>query len=279
MLVNSSTQHAHVVTENIDAYMKDIKRFGRIDHKREAELSEVIHHGSATERDKAMEELICSNLRLVVKIAHDFKRYGVTFADLVAEGNCGLMTAARKFDPAKGARFSCYAAWWIKQNMRQAVANQTRTVRVPGGTAQKTIQLSKLSTAFVNENGREPTTEELCEMMSCSEKTLQTIQMASIQIYSIDEQVQDGESTTFEDMLADTPEVKNTYGEERLTALRGLLPKLTDKEQLIITFSYGIGCAKQPDLVICQEVGMPLTELNHRRLCILAKLRDGLLAA
>lgn len=266
----------HIVTENINAYMRDIKQYPRIDNKREAELAYIIHNGTQAEQDAAVEELVCSNLRLVVKIAHDFKAFGVTFADLVAEGNCGLMTAARKFEPSKGSRFSCYAAWWIKQNMRLAVASQTRTVRVPCGAAQKALKTKKLIQAFINEHGREPSSEELCELLGCNERTLQTIKDASLQMYSIDEAVQDGDSTTFEEMLADTPEVKNTYREEQIAALRALLPNLTDRERLIVTYTFGVDGKTKPDNIICQETGLPMTEMMRRRICVLSKLRAWL---
>ena len=132
-------------TENITSYMRDIKQIPLINRDKEAELSAMIHSDDDMQVLAARNELVCSNLRLVVKIAHDFKQYRLPFDDLVAEGNIGLIRAAEKFDPGKGAKFSCYAAWWIKQAMRKAIANQTRTIRVPGQCAQKPVSYTHLT--------------------------------------------------------------------------------------------------------------------------------------
>ena len=269
-----------MITENITAYMRDIKQYPRIDHKREAELSLAIHTGTAEECQQAMDELICCNLRLVVKIAHDFKRFGVTFADLVAEGNCGLITAARKFDPSKGARFSCYAAWWIKQNMRQAVANQTRTVRIPGGAAQKVLKAQKLATAFVNKFNREPTDQELADMLGCTLRALQTIKEASIKLYSVDDALKEDGDTTFNDMLADMDSEEDAKAKryDSIQNLKTLLTGLRDRERFIIQASFGIDMPQQPDNIICQETGMPVQALTRKRRRLLSQLHDGMIS-
>lgn len=266
-----------IVTDNITAYMNQIEAIPRITVQRENELADLIHNGTEAQRDAAREELICANLRLVVKIAHDFKRFGMSFSDIVAEGNCGLMQAADKFNPSKGAKFSCYAAWWIKQAIRKAIANTTRTVRIPGGAAQKVIKMEKCRTQFIAQYDREPTDEELAELVGCSVKTLEGLRIADICMYSMDETLKDGSNTTFGDIIheeTDEESVKKEADAQVVDHVRQLLRHFSDREQWIINHLYGLHGVVLSENVIAQETGLPVSQLREKHLGVIQQLKQ-----
>lgn len=271
-----------IITEDISIYMRDIEAYPRISVKRETELAYFIQHGTEQERRAAREELICSNLRLVVKIAHDFKRYKLGFADLVAEGNKGLLQAADRFDASKNVKFSCYAAWWIKQCMRKAIANDTRVIRVPSGSGQKLYKVQKASAEYYSANGIYPSKEELSAMTGMTIKTLDNLDAADIQMYSLDDMVKEDSHTTFGDMLANTIDdgaIKAAYVSHQMTLVFDSLKLLSDKERFIIERSFGIEGNVIPDEELCLEVGMPIAALQERRASILSMLKDRIEAA
>jgi len=264
-------------TENIDAYMSDIEAFKRITVEQENELADRIHNGTEWERTEARNTLICANLKLVVKIAHDFKHCGLPFNDLVSEGNLGLMTAADKFDPAKGAKFSCYAAWWIKQSMRKALSNQSRTVRVPGGSAQKAMRVDKLRQSFLSEIGREPTLDELSAVTGYSLKKLQGLRAADVNVCSLADTVNTDSDTTFGDMLQDKTDEEHVAVadfNDALVEVRNALDDCTDMERWIIENSYGLNGNVLTEDTVCQETGISSDELHSRLRKLFRKLKD-----
>ena len=138
-------------------YMKEIAKTPLLTIDEELELAEKIKDGDEAARD----HMIRANLRLVVKIAKDYSNYGLPIADLISEGNIGLMKAVEKYDPEKGGKLSTYAAWWIKQSIKRALSNQSKTVRLPVHMVDKIARLRKISMALTEELGREPSDEEL----------------------------------------------------------------------------------------------------------------------
>lgn len=271
-----------ILTEDISIYMRDIEAYPRISVKRETELAYCIKHGTDKERIAARNELICSNLRLVVKIAHDFKRYKLGFADLVAEGNKGLLQAADRFDASKNVKFSCYAAWWIKQCMRKAIANDTRVIRIPSGSGQKLYKLQKLIAEYHSATGMYPTKEELAEISGMTIKTLNNLEGADIQMYSLDDLVKDDSNTTFGDMLANTIDdeaIHNSYVDNSMSVVMEHLGELSDKNRFIIERSFGIHGDQLSDVELSQEVGLTISGLHDRRKLILTMLKQRLIAA
>ena len=138
-------------------YMNEIAKTPLLTIEEELELAEKIKDGDGTARD----HMIRANLRLVVKIAKDYSNYGLPIADLISEGNIGLMKAVEKYDPEKGGKLSTYAAWWIKQSIKRALSNQSKTVRLPVHMVDKIARLRKISISLTEELGREPSDEEL----------------------------------------------------------------------------------------------------------------------
>ena len=265
-------QHT-AVTEDISRYMEDIKQYKLISREREIELSFKIHNGTPEERDAAREELICANLKLTVKIAHDFKKYGVSFADLVGEGNIGLMTAADRFEAGHGAKFSCFASWWIRQSMRKAILCQSRTIRIPNCAAQMAAKLSKLKQEYLNEQGRMPSLKESSEALGISEERVESLSRTELTVCSINEKVNQDDDTTYEEIVAGETTEEQDKAEEKdhaLAAVKKLLKTaFSDMDRYIIDKTFGLWGKILPASAISQETGIPEDELASRikRIC------------
>src|SRR3982750_759377 len=145
----------------IKIYLREIGQVPLLTPEQEIELAAKIKKGDA----KARELMIKANLRLVVKIARDYENYGMPLLDLINEGNIGLMKAVERFAPAKGAKFSTYGAWWIKQSIKRALANQSKTIRLPVHVVDKIAKMRRLAMKLQEELGREPTDDELADEM------------------------------------------------------------------------------------------------------------------
>ena len=152
---------------------------------------------------KARAWMIKANLRLVVKIAHDYSNLGLPLLDLISEGNIGLMKAVERFDPAKGGKLSTYGAWWIKQSIKRALANQSKTIRLPVHLIDKIYKLYRASLTMSEELGREPTDEELSEEIGISSAKLSQLKTVSIRPASLDAPISDDDSTAFGEIVGD----------------------------------------------------------------------------
>ena len=229
--------------DTMKVYMGEIGQIGLVSKTQEAELAEAIHCGDEECHDEARSTLIKANLRLVVKIAHDFKGLGLPLLDLISEGNIGLMRAVEKFDPVKGAKFSSYAAWWIKQSMRRALANQSRTIRIPVQSAGKINKIKSVRMKLTEELGREPTDSEIAEHLDFSERTVAGLRLADLRTFSLHDPIQQGEEGEFQDIIPDrramTPD--QILGDvESVKRLLTLLDELEDRERLILKMRFGL---------------------------------------
>src|SRR5437868_3092610 len=148
----------------LDRYLKEIGRISLLTPEEEVELAKKIKKGDAEARD----QMINGNLRLVVTIAHDYANLGLPLLDLISEGNIGLTKAVERFNPAKKAKLSTYAAWWIKQAIKRALANQSKTIRLPVHLVDKIAKVRRVSIRMSDELGREPTNDELGEELGIS---------------------------------------------------------------------------------------------------------------
>lgn len=241
-------------------------------------MADLIMHGSPEEARQAREQLACANLRLVVKIAHDFKHFGLGFADLVQEGNLGLMIAVDKFDPSKGAKFSCYAAWWIKQSMRKALVWQSRTIRIPGGSAQRLIHVDKARARLAMEFGREPTAEEVAEATGFSVQQIENLDHAVTEVLSMDTQVSDDSTTTFDQMLSESLEDNSEDKRKAVDAVDAVLDKLSQLDRAIVSRLFGMdGDAVEPKQV-AQETGLSVEAIQARLEKALSFMREELVA-
>ena len=241
--------------DSIKSYMKSISSIPLVKRADEAELAKLIEAGS----DEAREKMIVGNLRLVVKIAHDFKSLGVPLSDLIAEGNIGLMKAVEKFRPDKGAKFSSYGAWWIKQSMRRAIADQSRVIRIPIQSAVKIKKIQKASLELAERLGRIPTEKEIADELEISEKTVQTLKgSANSNVVSLNAFFQVGEEGSLSDILPDlssyTPEESLDEQEIRTYIRKVIDTKLKERERLILKLRYGIGGGQPKTLEEVSEI-------------------------
>ena len=227
--------------DSLKTYMENISRYPLISVEDEVRLAEMIHSPDQEQKKQAAQTLIQSNLRLVVKIAHDFKGIGLPLMDLISEGNIGLMRSVYKFDPALGAKFSSYAAWWIKQSMHRALSNQTRTIRIPVQTGAKIRKIRLTREKMTAELGREPLDTELAEELHYSKRTVNMLRHAESSTFSLNDPIKSGENDTFEELIADpnakSPE-KQVSDADSLQRLREAMSLLDDREREVITLRF-----------------------------------------
>src|SRR5277367_3950030 len=160
----------------IKIYLREIGQTPLLTREEEVKLARRIKKGDQAAR----QQMIKANLRLVVKIAHDYASYGLPLLDLISEGNIGLMKAVERFDPKKGGKLSTYAAWWIKQSMKRALANQSKTIRLPVHLVDKISRMRKTIAKLTDEFGREPSTEEVAAEMQIPTNKVALLKIVSV---------------------------------------------------------------------------------------------------
>src|SRR3989440_6691186 len=183
----------------LNRYLREIGRVPLLTSQQEIELAKKIKNGDA----EARERMINSNLRLVVTIAHDYANLGLPLLDLISEGNIGLTKAVERFDPAKGAKLSTYAAWWIKQSIKRALGNQAKTIRLPVHLVDKVAKAHRVSLQMSDELGREPTDDELGEELGIAEEKVTRLRSLGVRPASLDAAIGDDDSTEFSEMIGD----------------------------------------------------------------------------
>jgi RNA polymerase primary sigma factor len=235
----------------IKLYLREIGQVKLLTPEEEIELAAKIKKGDK----KAREQMIKANLRLVVKIARDYEGIGLPLLDLISEGNIGLMKAVERFDPAKGGKLSTYGSWWIKQSIKRALANQSKTIRLPVHLVDKISKMRRTATQLQEELGREPTDEELGEELGISPARIAQMRMAAIRPASLDAPIGDEDSNNFaevvEDESADTP--YEQLEEKTLTRmLQEMVKTLDPREATILRARFGLDGGSQRTL---EEVG------------------------
>jgi RNA polymerase primary sigma factor len=236
----------------IKQYLTEIGKIALLTPAEEVALAKRIKRGDRAARN----HMIQANLRLVVKIAHDYKDFGLPLLDLISEGNIGLIKAVERFDPAKGGKLSTYAAWWIKQSIKRALANQSKTIRLPVHLVDKISRMRKTATALTEEFGREPTDEEIAIEMQIPVNKIAHMKSVSVRPASLDAPINDEEGgTPFSEIVGDenaaspyeTLREKNIQGD-----LRALLDGLDEREANIIKMRFGLDAHNEMTL---EEVG------------------------
>ena len=273
-----AAKHGSVVkNDTMKVYMHDIGQISLVSKDQEVSLAAQIHGKNHDSHEEARATLIEANLRLVVKIAHDFKGLGLPLLDLISEGNIGLMRAVEKFDPSKGAKFSSYAAWWIKQSMRRALANQARVIRIPVQSAGKINKIKSVKIRLAEQLGREPTDDEIAEHIGFSERTVTGLRLADLRTFSLHDPIQQGEDGEFQDIIPDqgaiTPD-RILGDEESVHRLLSMLSELDDRERLILQLRFGLD-GKRPKTLeeVSQEIRRTRERVRQIQNQALAKLR------
>ncbi len=224
----------------IKLYLNEIAKTPLLTVQEEIELAARIKKGD----EEAEQHMIKANLRLVVKIARDYDNLGLPLLDLIDEGNMGLMKAVTRFDPAKGGKLSTYGSWWIKQSIKRALANQSKTIRLPVHLVDKISKMRRVAMHMQEELGREPTDEELAEEMHMTAARVVQLRTAAIRPASLDAPVGDtADSDTLSDLVEDghahTP-YEDLEEKTVNSMLRQLLDTLSHREAEILKFRFGL---------------------------------------
>jgi len=208
--------------------------------------------------------MIKANLRLVVKIAKDYSNFGLPLVDLISEGNIGLMKAVERYDPDRGSKLSTYAAWWIKQGIKRALSNQSKTVRLPVHVIERTARMRRVSTILTEELGREPTTEELAEELGLPYKKVAFLKQVSMRTTSLDAPVSDRNESTYAETIGDENAVHpldHLENKNLHDGLSDLLDLLDERESKIIDARFGLSDSAPMTL---EEIGRDLGVTRER---------------
>ncbi len=262
-----------VVDNSIKIYMREMGQFSMLSADEEIKLANRIAEGDQS----AKNELVEANLRLVVSLARHYQGCGLSYQDLIQEGNIGLIKAAEKFDVSKGFRFSTYASWWIKQALSRAIADQSRTIRIPVHMTENINKFKKIERELLNQLNREPKIKEIADAMGISEKQAKEIQSYIVEPTSLDIQVGDDDDTTIGSFIEDThfvnPEsayIKESNGD----VVNAVLDTLSDREANILRLRFGIGGKKAMTLEeVGKEYGLTRERIRQIEAKALRKLR------
>lgn len=262
-----------VVDNSIKIYMREMGQFSMLSAEEEIELANRIAEGDQSAKNKLVE----ANLRLVVSLVRHYQGCGLSYQDLIQEGNIGLIKAAEKFDVSKGFRFSTYASWWIKQALSRAIADQSRTIRIPVHMTENINKFKKTERELLSQLNREPKIKEIADAMGISEKQAKEIQSYIVEPTSLDIQVGDDDDTTIGSFIEDThfvnPEsayIKESNGD----VVNAVLDTLSDREANILRLRFGIGGKKAMTLEeVGKEYGLTRERIRQIEAKALRKLR------
>ena len=261
---------------NIGLYLREISQVPLLTPQEEVKLAGQIKRGNR----KAREKMIKANLRLVVKIAHDFGNYGLPLLDLVSEGNIGLMKAVERFDPKKGGKLSTYASWWIKQSIKRALANQSKTIRLPVHLVDKIGKIRRVAAQMTEELGREPSNEELADELGLPVAKVAHLKTVAVRPASLDAKINADDDTAFGDLVSDE------RAEDPFEALRDkdlrdevgdLLDVLDPRERRIIAYRFGLAGGRERTLEeVGRKFGVTRERIRQLQNIALLKMRKAL---
>jgi RNA polymerase primary sigma factor len=260
----------------LNRYVREIGRIPLLTPQQEIDLAGKIKKGDAAARER----MINSNLRLVVTIAHDYANLGLPLLDLISEGNIGLTKAVERFDPAKGAKLSTYAAWWIKQSIKRALANQSKTIRIPVHMGAKLAKVRRVSLQMSDELGREPTDDELAEEIGITSEKVARLRSVGIRPASLNAPIGDDDSTEFAETVGDE-EAQTPFellrDKNLLHEMDGLLDVLDAREKKIISQRFGLDGGTPKTLEdVGKDFGITRERIRQLQNIALTKLRRAL---
>ena len=236
--------------ESLERYLQEIGREELLSSEEEVELAQRIRKGD----HKALDRLTKANLRFVVSVAKQYQNQGLSLSDLINEGNLGLMRAAEKFDETRGFKFISYAVWWIRQSILQAIAEQSRIVRLPLNQVSSVNRISRIQSRFEQENGRRPSVDEISEHIDLPKEKIDDAINVSARHVSVDAPFGEGEDASLLDVLPNdnSPMADRELVAESLKAeIRNALNMLNERERGILEAFYGID---QPEMTL-EEIG------------------------
>lgn len=259
---------------SLDKYLQEIGREDLITVEEEVELAQRIKKGD----QEALEKLTKANLRFVVSVAKQYQNQGLTLPDLINEGNLGLIKAAEKFDETRGFKFISYAVWWIRQSILQALAEQSRIVRLPLNQVGSLNKINKAFAKFEQENERPPSPEELAEVLDLpKEKVADTLRVSGRHV-SVDAPFAEGEDNSLLDVLinADSPNADRSLINESLsTEVDRALSTLTERERDIVKYFFGIGTSEMTLEEIGEKFGLTRERVRQIKEKAIRRLRHS----
>ncbi len=257
---------------SLDKYLQEIGREELISVEEEVELAQRIKKGDQS----ALEKLTRANLRFVVSVAKQYQNQGLSLPDLINEGNLGLIKAAEKFDETRGFKFISYAVWWIRQSILQALAEQSRIVRLPLNQVGSLNKINKAYSKFEQENERKPSPEELADQLELpADKVADTLRVSGRHI-SVDAPFVEGEDNSLLDVLvnSDSPNADRSLINESLSReIERSLATLTERESDIIKLFFGIGCQEMTLEEIGERFGLTRERVRQIKEKAIRRLR------
>ena len=258
----------------LDRYLTEIGREDLLSLDDEIELSQRIRKGDR----EALDRLVRANLRFVVSVAKQYQNQGLPLPDLITEGNIGLIKAAEKFDETRGFKFISYAVWWIRQTILQALAEQSRIVRLPLNQVSAVSRMKKVIQQFEQENERKPSAQELSELTDVAEDKIYDALRSDGRHVSVDAPFQEGEDNSLLDVMTnpDMPSTDNRMMDESLTLeIDRVLSSLKDREEAVIRMSFGIGEREMTLDEIGDKLGVTRERVRQIKEKAIKQLRDS----
>lgn len=241
-------------------YLQEIGKTALLKPEEEIELASRIRKGD----EAARKHMITANLRLVVKIAHDYNHFGLPLLDLISEGNIGLIKAVERFDPSKGGKLSTYASWWIKQSIKRALANQSKTIRLPVHLVDRISRMRRTATELQEELGREATDEEIAYVMGMPVNKIAHLKQVSVRPASLDAPVGEDDGTGLGDLIGDENAInpyENLRSKTLFSDINDIVDSLDPREADIIRARFGLDGERPRTL---EEVGQQFKITRER---------------
>ncbi len=260
--------------KSVERYLNDISKYDVLTPEQEAELFTRYQSGDQA----ALEKILAHNLRFVVSVAKQYQHMGLSFNDLINEGNIGLITAAKRFDISRGFKFISYAVWWIRQRILQALNEKSRKIRLPLSRQSSLTKIRRCQEKLLQELNRPPSYEEIAREMEFDAAYVEEILRSAQYSKSLDAPLQEGEDADFkyfmEDETIEKPDEQLTGSDSLKIEVRALLHKLSHREQTILTMSFGLDRKYSMGLEeIGEYLGISKERVRQIRLRAMRKLR------
>ena len=270
-ITNSITSRG---SQSLEDYLNDISKQPLLTAEEEVKLAQRIHNDDR----EALERLVCANLRFVVSVAKQYQNQGLTLPDLINEGNIGLIKAAEKFDETRGFKFISYAVWWIRQSILQALAEQSRMVRLPLNQVSAVSRINKLIMKFEQEHERKPSAYELSELIDETPEKIRDSLRANGRPMSINAPLGEGDDSTLLEVISDenTPQADRGMIDKSLaTEIERMLDTLDEREKTIVEMCFGINNREMTLDELSEKFGLSRERVRQIREKALLKLRHS----
>lgn len=270
-ITNSITSRG---SQSLEDYLNDISKQPLLTAEEEVKLAQRIRNDDR----EALERLVCANLRFVVSVAKQYQNQGLTLPDLINEGNIGLIKAAEKFDETRGFKFISYAVWWIRQSILQALAEQSRMVRLPLNQVSAVSRINKLIMKFEQEHERKPSAYELSELIDETPEKIRDSLRANGRPMSINAPLGEGDDSTLLEVISDenTPQADRGMIDKSLaTEIDRMLDTLDEREKTIVEMCFGINNREMTLEEISEKFGLSRERVRQIREKALLKLRHS----